>query len=256
MRSLLLPLAAALALHACDTAATQTKTRIGYAYDLDTRAPLYREVHTETWDGEILLRDEVRYVSPAGETLAEKQVDYRASSLLPDFTLDNRVSGHREQAVKFADSYHIDFVARRGAAAKTAVVALPPTGVADAGFDRFIVAQWDKLIAGATLTTPFLIPSRLSFFTFRIYQREVKTGPAASGDGSGHGHSHGKIRTIAVEPNNFVLRALTDGLTLDYEYDAPRLIRFVGPSNMRDNNGDNYRVLIHFPRAGDHVAGW
>ena len=234
-----------LALPGGEAAASDSQTRIGYAFDLKSGAPLYREVHRERWEGDALLQDEVQYLLPDGSLLATKTVDYRGQPLLPDFTLKNLRSGHEEGAVKRDGKYDLRFIKKAGGKLKTRTVPLPEAGVSDAGFDRLIAAEWRQLVEGKRLTRPFLIPARLGFIKFRIYQSQVIAEPGAP-----------KRRRMTVEPASFWLRMFVDPLLLDYAHDQPHLLSFKGLSNMRTQKGPSYRARILFPTDGQPPPNW
>lgn len=223
-------------------AAAELKVRKGYAYDIKTQELVYIEVHNETWEDNVLLKDDVEYLLPDGSLLASKSVDYSISALIPDFKLNNHVSGHQEMANKVADEYEIKFIKMTGKKAKADRIKLPENGVSDAGFDRLIERDWDKLIAGEVIKKDFLVPSLMRFITFKIYQDKITKS------------DNGKYRTIIVEPNNLLVRIAAGSLILDYDYELPNLRKFEGISNMRDQEGDNYQVSIIFPEDETRLA--
>ena len=75
------------------------------------------------------------------------------------------------------------------------------------------------------------------FFKFKIYQDDIVE------------EDNEKYRVIHIEPANFLLRTLAGTSKLYYAYDWPELKKFHGVSNMRDDNGDNYRVTIHYEKV-------
>lgn len=221
------------------SAATQ-RWRTGTAVDLSSGELIYKAFHHETLaDGRVLL-DKVRYVDPKGSALAAKRTDFSRSSMTPEFQLINARTGHRE-GLKLDDAggFHVSFKRSEKHEAKSLLLQGPNNALADAGFDRFIEDNWDRLVAGEVLIRDFLIPSELDFFSFQI-----KTVPAA--DPQAHVH-------FVMEAENFLIRLLTPSITVRYDRLTRRLLRYDGPSNLRDEEGSNYLVKIEF-EYGDPAA--
>jgi len=211
------------------------RKRVGYAYKIDSKELLYTETHNEIWKDGLIVSDKVVYRDAQGNVFAEKQVDFRNNRFAPDFTLKNQRTGHLEAGSNKRDDYEIEFRPVDTADKKTEVVDLPSNAIADAGFDEFIIRNWDEIIAGKTLRRDFLIPSMFGFYDFRIYQSDVLE------------KENQKRRVINVESNNFFYRLLGAKTQLEYAYDEPSLKTFTGVSNMRDEEGNNLNVRIVFP---------
>ncbi len=214
-------------------AQTETSERVGYAYDAKSGELVYSESHNEMFMDGNIISDKVTYRDANGNVIAEKEVDYAGSSVMPDFSLQNYVTGHKEIANKLESELRIVFTPNEKTTPDSEIIPLPEEGIIDAGFDRFIVSHWQEIIEGKKLVQKMLIPSLKQFIEFRIYQESVD-------------EVAGK-RTLKVAPNSIFIRLLADPLVLEYDLDKPRLLSYEGKSNMRNASGDNLQVRIEFP---------
>ncbi|MBF2754000.1 MAG: hypothetical protein ISN29_01900 [Gammaproteobacteria bacterium AqS3] len=215
--------------------AERTQTFIGYACGAETGELAYIEVHNMTWAGERLLEDRLSYLRPDGRKFAEKKVDYRGSSTAPEFALVNSDSNHRESLEHGGEVMTVRFQGPEDDAGDSAE--LPPSDppmIADAGFDRFIVEQWEELTSGRELVRPFLVPFRLDSLKMLIRRT---TEPAAE---------PGIVAFEMVAKSRF-LRLLAPTIRVFYATDSRRLRRFEGISNLFADGGGKLNITIHFP---------
>ncbi len=213
----------------------ETRERNSVAYQKGTDTVLYTETHVEQFVDSKIFQSEVIYRNRAGETFARKSVDYSRSRYLPEFTLKNEPSGHQELTRHVAESYEVTY--RNAAKKESGKATLNPAdiAIADAGFDQFILDNWPKLINKETLYADFLIPSMQQFVRFRIFQQRKLTNAE-------------DLVPIRVEADSFLVRMFAEPIELLYrtEKNNPILYQFIGVSNLRDENGDNYQVRIEF----------
>jgi hypothetical protein len=180
----------------------------------------------------------VLYTCRDGSAFARKTVTY-VDPLAPDFLLEDASNGMREGVRSVGNGRAVFFRANSHVPEKALVLAGTRDLVADAGFDEFIRANWQKLVTGKSLTLPFLVPSRLDKVGFRVR----------------HARSD-RLDGILVE----VFRLDVSGLlgwvapAIDVFYDAQQhvLMRYAGISDLRDASGNNYQAEINF-RAGDRA---
>lgn len=234
------PFAALLLLSLSSVAAGQLNERIGHAYEPESGLLIYTEHHEKTYAAGRLVHDQVTYKDATGDVIATKEVDYRRNKYLPAFLLENSRTGHLESGRAEAGRYIVSFRASRSDPMRESELDVPPGAIADAGFDRFVVDNWQRLKMGEVMTCEFLVPSKAKFVRFRI--RVVNDMPDAT--------------SLVVEPASPLLRLLADPLRLTYEGETPELRSFTGISNMRDDNGSNYVVRIDFAEnEGQFAAG-
>lgn len=235
----LLPVAAGAGDGEAGLHATTLQPRTGHAFDLETGALLYREVHEPIVENGRLLGDRVRYLDPGGATFARKRVDYRPNPVRPDFHLTDERSGYEEGLEALADGgvrvFHRPVGADR---LRNDRIEPPAELVADAGFDIQIAREFERLRNGERIEMPFLVPSRGEWYRFRarpLRETEVLGEPAL---------------VIRMELSGWVGRMLTQSIDVSYHRDTRALLRYEGISNIRDGNGDSLRVRIDFPPDG------
>jgi hypothetical protein len=214
--------------------AGDSPTRVGYAYDRDTDNLLYTENHYETFNDGVLLRSEVIYKDIDENIIAKKTADFSTSQFMPEFSLENIKTGHKEKTRYTENKYEVIFSESQAETQKEALIKYKEDSISDAGFDNFIIAHWDELKAGKKFKREFLVPSMLDFMNFRIYQETVV-------DKNGR-----TLRLINIEPNSFFVRVIAGTLKLYYDNNKPALRIFEGVSNMRDYKGDNFNVVIKY----------
>lgn len=214
--------------------AEQQLTRIGYAHSQDNDVLLYTEHHHEMFIGDIVVESKVKYNDAAGITFAEKNLDFRRNSFLPEFSLTNASTGHQESTRYLDDAYEVRFTQASDEPSKIKQLEYSSDAVSDAGFDNFIINHWQEIISAKKFTRDFLIPGLLRFIKFRIYQEQVIE------------QSGQKYRVLHIEPANILFRTIGGTSRLFYDFDKPVLKRFQGISNVRDEKGDNYKVVIHY----------
>ncbi len=207
----------------------------GTAYDSDGRE-LYSESHWSTIDGGETRRV-VLFTCPDGKPFARKRVAETGQTLAPLFELDDARYGYREGVRLDADGKREVFIRRSsGQTEQTAPVDAAKRLVVDAGFDRFIIQQWDALLAGQEQKVEFLLPSRLRTYAFVL----KPTGTDQIGGTP--------VQRFRLELDSWFGFALP-AIDMAYAKDTRALREYSGISNIRDNNGKNLKVRIEFPPA-------
>jgi hypothetical protein len=214
--------------------AEELPTRIGYAYDKETKDLIYTENHYEKHVDGIIYTSKVIYKDVSEKVFAEKTVDFAKNEFIPEFNLQNNLTGHIESTRFVQSKYEVVFSKLYADSKKDTLLNYPSDGISDAGFDNFIIRHWDELKNGEVFVRNFLIPSMMDFIKFRIYQDEVIN------------EQNKTLRVINIEPDSFLIRAFAGTTKLFYENTMPVLKKFDGVSNMRDSNGDNLKVTIRY----------
>lgn len=228
-----LGLAALSAIH--PAAADRPPDRVGYAYAAGSGAFLYSEAHFETYRQGRLVAERVTYRSPDGRLLAEKRLDYGASPFAPRFELTMAVNAYQEGLRRTPDGLRTFFRPVDGGRTYTEPLEDTADLVADGGFDRVVGERLPALRQGRTLTFDFLVPGRLSTYPFRV--RKVGTATVLGGP----------ALHLRMEPAGLLLRWLAEPVEVFYHWERGHLLRYVGPSNLRDPAGDNPVVRVDFP---------
>ena len=217
----------------------------GVARDPSSQAELYREQHWVRSEGGRTLERLVLYRCPDGIAFGRKQVDYRHSTVAPEFRFQDQRSGYLEGLARRGATPTVFFRPGAGAAEKS--MGLPsPQLVADAGFDEFVRRQWLPLVAGKAVPLDFAVPSRLESLGFTAR----RVGEATVG---------GERAYIFRLRLGGLLGYVVPSIDVYYGQQSRRLLRFQGLSNLRGDDGRNpLNARIDFasqPRAADE-AQW
>lgn len=199
---------------------------LGYAYDSRDGAERYHEEHWVVRDG---ARQErlVLYRCPGGEAFARKWVRGAVDDPAPDFALYDQRDGYREGVDTRQGVRTVYVQPRADAPMQSRRLPVVDDAVVDAGFDAWLRAHWQP-----PATPPrFLVPSRLDWMPLTVQARD-----AASQDERSF-----RLRLDAW----YGFAAPT--LRVTYDIASRRLLRFEGPSNLRDGNGGTLTVRIEFP---------
>lgn len=202
----------------------------GLAYALDDGQLRYREEH---W----LFNDRgtpsrlVLYRCPSGQPFARKWVHYTGVPWAPEFVLDDARDGYQEGVRRTQDGWQVYVRQGTGTPTRTAQLPLRADAVVDAGFDAFVQARWDALSRSDGVSAAFVVPGRLGYLDLRL--KSIEGAPSG-------------LRRFRLSLNGW-LASLAPSIELTYADESHRLDRFVGISNIRDDQGRRQRVRIEFP---------
>jgi len=199
---------------------------------LESNELLYSETHC----GINLLASEVFYRHRDGTLLAHKALDYQSGSVTPSFVQHNIHS--REKIEVSFDQQEVS-MSVTNAGSRELENRYPVTDLArkpvviDAGFDQYIRANWDELVAGNRLEFQFPLASRSSMVSLQVkssacrYQSETD-------------------QCFTLEPSNWFYRMLSSPIELGYDPGQVRLTRYRGLSNINDASGKGMVVDIRY----------
>ena len=210
---------------------------VGYAYDIETGELIYEEHHTQTAEGQtVMLKTDYR--SAEGERFAYRTVEFPAPlSTRPVFELTDERIPYIE-GVRRDGGDLLVYKTEDGETERERLPATPSDDrplVIDAGFDRLVQRQWDRLHDGEFVRFDFLNCDRLSTIPLRLSldgQRDTE---------------HGPVSDLIMEPNNWFIRVLVDPIQISYRAEDRSLLEYKGISNIRRPGGSNYVVRIYFP---------
>lgn len=211
-----------------------TSERTGYAYALDKDMLLYTEKHHESVENGRVVRSVVTYRDPEGQIVATKRLDFSGNAASPGFRLENARNGHLEGAEQRDDKLLVFFRRTTNHDYEEAKLDFPGRAIIDGGFDRFVESNWTRLLQGEVFKRPFLVPSLQRFLDFRIYLERRTDADVV----------------FIMEPASLLLRIVGEEIIVTYDRDNAALKRYEGISNLRDQEGSNYRVRVEFPAAG------
>jgi hypothetical protein len=222
-------------LHLAQAHSEDAIERLGRAYDERTGELLYTEHHLEVFEGDRLLRCTVTYREPDGERFGSKAIDFTIGAIQPDFHLENYRTGHIERVATDGSGRSLEFRRDRGKKSVEVALDAPADAIFDAGFDRFIERNWDRLLAGEDFNRDFLLPGRLRFVNFQIGAAE---------------HPDPDKVAFTLKLSSLLLGLFVDPIQVTYDVQSRALLEYRGVSNLRDASGRNMKVRIEFTDLG------
>lgn len=218
--------------------------REGRAYAVDSGKHLYTEHHVERWEAGRHVASEVLYKTPTGRLLSRKQIDYRHGVTAPSFSCTDVRTGSLSASPWTKEGFVLSFREDRSSPLESAKLEDPGRLVIDAGFDHAVLESWKQLLAGTTLKFRFAVPSELDGFTLTLRKTDIVVE-----DGR-------RILRLRMEPDSIFVSLFADAVVLDYDLEGTYLRRYVGLSNIKDDEGELRDARIEFgpPRVRKEVA--
>lgn len=225
----------ALVVLASSGAASATQRYEGYAYAVDGQALLYRESHWLEGATRTVL-----YRCPDGIPFARKRVMTGDQPTAPNFVTEDARDGYREGVSGDGPAFEVFVRASTSVKEKTQSIDKPEHAIIDAGFDAFIIKNWDAMAVGTARDVQFLIPSRLGYSAFTVTRRPDRSVAGV------------QARRYQLKLGAWYGFALPS-IDIAYAIDGKRLLQYQGLGNIRGNRGDNMNVRVEFPadKQGD-----
>ena len=206
---------------------------IGEAFDLESDELLYSETHCLSRDA---LAREVIYRNVNGQLIAHKSLSYETGLTTPSFVQRNFYSQESIEVELKQDELTMT-VRDVNSSEPGKVISTQPSPnlpvVIDAGFDEFVTANWDSLVAGEKKSFQFPFAARESLVKLRIKPVSCT-------------YDSGTDQCFRLEMNNWLLRMLVDPIELGYDAKLKRLARYRGLSNIGDSEGNGLVVDIRY----------
>ncbi len=204
--------------------ASDTTEFTGKAYDPDSGDLLYTEEHRlERVDG-VPQRETVRYVTPEGDELAQKDMTYweparpayRLTVIDPERTetVEPETDG---VSVESVESGFLDWSDEENY-------------VIDGGFHYFILDHFDTLLDGDSVEFQFLAPTRTRWLGLRLRPIEQADGQLL----------------LELNVRNRLLSLVISDIELTYDIETQRLLRYAGLTNLPKPGGGNYSANIEY----------
>jgi len=203
----------------------------GDAYNVGSNALLYHEtqyLHASGGADRVVL-----YRCPDGRAFARKRVHESGDVQAPDFDLIDARLGYREGVRENGAQRQVYVQRRSNLPEQAGPLSVPADGVIDTGFEAFAQRHWDALVQGETLRFPYLVPSRRTFYQFKVNRTDAA---AASG----------RTMTIRLAAGNW-LSFLLPHIDVVYDLASHHVVHYEGLSNIRGDDGKNYQVRSEFP---------
>ena len=231
---------ASMASQAADAQSTKWPTQsIARAYLLDGGELAYIERRSS--DAATLMSS-VSYETPQGDVIATKSIQFGEPLISPSFQYrDKRTEQEIEVVV---DNEFVTYRSKKDGVAAWKEgdrFKIESPLVIDAGFDFFIREQWGALVAGDKVKFQFAVPASLLTIGMSIRETRCDASPE-------------KFLCLRIKPSNMVFAMLVDPIDLIYYRNNQRLFRYIGQSDIHDDNDDAYQVNIVFEYIDDEVV--
>lgn len=210
---------------------------LGRAFAQNSDTLLYSERHDQQFDASQLTLHTVSYEKPDGKVFAVKTATYPQQPGVAQFEFTDQRNGAVEGS-RYLDDGSLELYAKKNSdsALKKGFIDVRDDTVVDAGFDRYVAANFDQLLAGDSVKIRFGLPGRQTDYKFLVSKPERV-------DFLGRKALRAKIR-----PASRVLSWLVDPITLTYDIKSRRLMMYEGVSNIKTDDGELQTVrIIYYP---------
>lgn len=223
-------------------ASTETPVRhaefFGTATNPKTQRVLYTEIHRREWGTDGSLNIETEYRDPTGVAFASRTVRLPAEGFLPAYHFRDERTG-AEEGIRIGADGPVMYRRRPGReGAEDKAVPDSGTMVADAGFERLIHRNWDRLVSGGKVKAVLVVPSRLRSFRLMVVKVDESMIEGIP------------VVTFRMSFSNPLLRLLAPKLLVSYHRDDHEIVAFEGKSNLEDPRGGNYDVDVRYSHSG------
>lgn len=207
----------------------------GHAYEVGTAQHIYTEEYVDRYVNGRHIETITHYYDPDNILIVERELDFSASKLAPDFHTKDHRTGFEEGAKKLGNNKVLLYYKEDVEATLTEkIIEVPDPVVIDGGFNQFIKQNWPEIASGQEVLFHFTVSSRLDYFTLRAVKTNLNT----------------EQMTISVEPDNTVLRWLVDPIVVNYDVRTKRMNSYRGKSNITNADGKNYIAKLVYPTKG------
>lgn len=215
-------------------AADPLTTLLGNAYDLDSNELLYQEHHKFKYEGDKLISAQVEYRRPDGELIAQKNLDFKRSASIPAFKTVHTHGGFVE-GLEYRDDGLYLFHQKDGEEMQSKTIKARDNMAADAGFNNYVYQHFEQINNDDTVKFYFVAPNHLTAVKFKAQ----KTGTREI-EGL-------EVVDFKVAISSF-LSLFVDPLLVSYNPETRNLIEYRGLSNIRDDDGELFKVRIRYPQ--------
>jgi hypothetical protein len=208
---------------------------VGYAYSFKDSSLLYTEHHSIVTDNNNQRQSSrVKYTSSEGLLIADKTLEYDEQGYFPNFNIVD-LRTNQTLSVALTDKV-ISIINTTQGRKKIRVDYLDAVSddvmIADAGFDVFMMKNWQALVAGQSQVVDFLAPTRSMFVSFKIAQTFINDSTVG----------------FSLAPDNFFISLLVDPIYLEYDLSSGRILSYKGLTNIEEvieGDASGSYVLAH-----------
>lgn len=219
------------------SASATTVKMVGHAFAEKADTLLYSERHQQIFNGSKLVDHLVTYENTDGKTIAEKTASYPHQASVPQFEFNDLRSGARGGA-RYLSNDELELYSRKTSddEIKSGTITVRNDTVVDSGFDRYVAANFNKLLAGDAVKIRFGLPGRQADYKFVVTKPERVEFLGR------------QALRATIRPASMVLNWLVDPIKLTYDIESRRLLMYEGVSNLKDDDGELQTVrIIYYP---------
>lgn len=210
----------------------------GRAYEPETQNLLYTEEYKQVSNNKV----QVNYFEASGAPFAEKQLDYNNGKYAP---LLSQFSQRQGEEIKFKnnkqDQLELHYKKFADKQEKRRSISKNETLVVDAGFNHFIIDNWNALKNGERKQLSYLVPAKLRTFDLIAYKSK---GPCPAEE-----------LCLKVAAKNIFIRLFTKSIQVRYDASSKRLLSYRGRSNIANADGYYPEVSIQYSYYDNKMQG-
>lgn len=227
---------------------------IGMVRDVDSGDLLYCEYHIFDKSGNTQLstkKTNVEYRAFDQTLIATKSVDYSPGLIRPNVVqndlrhnelrssldlspkLDSQITNSAENLV------NVNYRKPNSEEIESITIELDDMLVIDAGFDEAVKEYWYTLTRGEKLIINFLSPLHLRTIKLTVKQSNADNCYKEAYDRETQA-------CFLIRPSNMVLNLFVKPLSLTYDLESRRLLRFKGDVNITNAQGDTQNAIIKY----------
>lgn len=239
MKSIMILIATALIMSSNIYASNYKNIVKSSAFELESGRFIYNELHVEEYIKKNIYRSITEYVDPNGKIISKRIMNFDKDSTKPSFTLEDFQTGYLEGA-EVIETGKVKVVFREDKSEKieTKILSIDEPFVIDGGLTYFFRKHWSSLSENKTIEFNFVVPSKLDYFKFRVSNNGIKNISGFTG------------MELKLEPASFILRQFVDPILITYDLQTKKILLYKGISNVNNDNGKSYSVLIDYTKQG------
>ncbi|MES1944463.1 hypothetical protein PC39_10117 [Salinisphaera sp. PC39] len=230
-------LLAALPVVLCTAASAELPSHCytGYAYHAHSDDLAFTAHYRPVDEHDPPLRWRVVYRDAGGEIIGRKSMDLSHNRFIPEFRLRVLSSGDTA-GIRRGPEGDWRMFKREGPNGEVVVEPFEPRPgmVGDSGIHPFVQSRFERLMAGEPVTFDFVLAARQKIADMRIHRIE---------DTMLDGERAVRFR---VTVDMLLADWFVEDLVLTYDPGSKRLLTYRGISNMQDESGEPYPVLVRY----------
>lgn len=219
-------------------AETRTERYVGSAVDLKTGKLIYTEEHEAVYENDVNVRSVITYRDEKNNVIGKKEISFDGASPIASFRREDFRYGTVESAAPAGAGIKLQNKTDAAAPMREEIVSIPRPLAIDAGLNNLVRNNWDGLKRGEKITFNLGVPSQLDYFEFRLLNVREE------------GLFGKRTMVVRFESDHWYIRLFVDPVTVWYDMETKRAVKYEGISNIYDEKGKSYQVRVTFDKPG------